>query len=64
MSEFIACKNSMEMGEWMVGWMNGWMNVWMDGWMSGRAGLEIAYGNQKRGNVFKEWSYISFGDFD
>jgi hypothetical protein len=29
------------------GWMGGWMDGWMDGWMAGKAGLRIAYSNQK-----------------
>ena len=27
--------------------MGGWMDGWMDGWMEGKAGLRIAYSNQK-----------------
>jgi hypothetical protein len=27
--------------------MDGWMGGWMDGWMGGKAGLRIAYSNQK-----------------
>ena len=29
------------------GWMGGWMDGWMDGWMEAKAGLRIAYSNQK-----------------
>ena len=29
---------------WMGGWMDGWK---LDGWMGGKAGLRIAYSNQK-----------------
>ena len=25
----------------------GWMGGWVDGWMEGKAGLRIAYSNQK-----------------
>jgi hypothetical protein len=25
----------------------GWMDGWVDGWMAGKAGLSIAYSNQK-----------------
>ena len=32
---------------WMDGWMGGWVDGWMDGWMGGKAGLRIAYSNQK-----------------
>jgi hypothetical protein len=32
--------------------MGGWMGGWMDGWMGGKAGLRIAYSNQKE-NVFR-----------
>ena len=28
-------------------WMDGWMGRWVVGWMDGRAGLRIAYSNQK-----------------
>ena len=31
----------------MDGWMDGWIDGWMDGWKEGKAGLGIAYGNQK-----------------
>ena len=31
----------------MCGWVDGWMDGWMDGWIDGRAGLRIAYSNQK-----------------
>ena len=27
--------------------MGGWMDGWMDGWMEAKAGLRIAYSNQK-----------------
>ena len=27
--------------------MDGWVDGWMDGWMDGKAGLRIAYSNQK-----------------
>ena len=27
--------------------MDGWVGGWMDGWMDGKAGLRIAYSNQK-----------------
>ena len=30
------------------GWVDGWMDEWVDGWMDGRAGLRIAYRNQKK----------------
>ena len=30
-----------------TGWMDGWMDGWMGGWMEGKAGLRIAYSNQK-----------------
>ena len=29
------------------GWMDGWVDGWMDGWKEGKAGLRIAYSNQK-----------------
>ena len=31
------------LGEWVDGWMDGWVG----GWMDGKAGLRIAYSNQK-----------------
>ena len=31
----------------MDGWMGGWMGGWMDGWIDVKAGLRIAYSNQK-----------------
>ena len=27
--------------------MDGWMGGWVNGWMGGKAGLRIAYSNQK-----------------
>ena len=37
--------------EWVDGWVDGWMYGWVDGWMYGwveaKAGLRIAYSNQK-----------------
>ena len=27
--------------------MDGWMGGWVDGWMEAKAGLRIAYSNQK-----------------
>ena len=29
------------------GWKGGWMDGWMGGWMEAKAGLRIAYSNQK-----------------
>ena len=29
------------------GWMDGWMDGWKEGWKEGKAGLRIAYSNQK-----------------
>jgi hypothetical protein len=31
--------------------MDGWMDGWMGGWMEGKAGLRIAYSNQKSDNT-------------
>ena len=32
----------------LAGWMEtGWMDGWVGGWMDGKAGLRIAYSNQK-----------------
>jgi len=31
----------------MDGWVDGWMDGWVDGWMDVKAGLRIAYSNQK-----------------
>ena len=30
-----------------TGWVGGWVDGWMNGWVDGRAGLRIAYSNQK-----------------
>ena len=30
------------------GWMDGWKDGWKEGWMEAKAGLRIAYSNQKR----------------
>ena len=38
-----AYSNQKNLGEWVEGWMGGWM----DGWVDGKAGLRIAYSNQK-----------------
>ena len=32
-------------------WMEGRMGGWMDGWVDGKAGLRIAYSNQKLSNA-------------
>ena len=29
------------------GWKDGWKEGWMGGWMEAKAGLRIAYSNQK-----------------
>ena len=31
----------------MDGWVDGWVDGWMDGWVGVKAGLRIAYSNQK-----------------
>ena len=31
----------------MDGWMGGWVDGWMGGWVGVKAGLRIAYSNQK-----------------
>ena len=31
----------------MDGWVDGWVDGWMDGWVDVKAGLRIAYSNQK-----------------
>ena len=38
-----AYSNQKNLGEWKDGWVDGWMG----GWMDGKAGLRIAYSNQK-----------------
>ena len=35
----------------MDGWMDGWMGGWMGGWVEAKAGLRIAYSNQKEGEI-------------
>ena len=32
----------------------GWMGGWMDGWVDGKAGLRIAYSNQKLTYTIKQ----------
>jgi hypothetical protein len=32
--------------------MGGWVDGWVDGWMEGKAGLRIAYSNQKQQHLF------------
>ena len=39
------------LGEWMDGWMDGWVG----GWMDGKAGLRIAYSNQKCTNFDQKY---------
>ena len=40
--QILSCK---KLAGWMdTGWMDGY---WVDGWMDGKAGLRIAYSNQK-----------------
>ena len=46
--ELIKIKNSIAHENSML--LDGWMGGWMDGWMDGRAGLRIAYSNQKFGD--------------
>ena len=43
MSARLACK------KWSVvdGWVAGWVDGWVGGWMEVKAGLRIAYSNQK-----------------
>ena len=36
---------------WVDGWVDGWVGGWMDGWMEAKAGLRIAYSNQKLYNL-------------
>jgi hypothetical protein len=31
----------------LAGWVDGWVDGWVGGWMAGKAGLRIAYSNQK-----------------
>ena len=35
--------------------LDGWMGGWMEGWMEGRAGLRIAYSNQKDNDGWMEF---------
>ena len=32
----------------MDGWVDGWMDGWMGGWKDDKAGIRIAYSNQKK----------------
>ena len=36
-----------KLGHWMCGWKDGWIDAWVDGRMDVKAGLRIAYSNQK-----------------
>ena len=45
-SELVIVGNTLLDG-WMDGWMDGWVDEWMDGWVEAKAGLRIAYSNQK-----------------
>ena len=40
------------------GWMEGWMEGWVDGWMEAKAGLRIAYSNQKVNSYFFFFKYF------
>jgi hypothetical protein len=43
--------------------LDGWMDGWMGGWMGGKAGLRIAYSNQK--HIFYsviKWSSLKFSN--
>jgi hypothetical protein len=35
--------------------MDGWMGGWVGGWMAGKAGLRIAYSNQKYSEILKTY---------
>jgi hypothetical protein len=40
--------------------LDGWVDGWVDGWMAGKAGLRIAYSNQKVGfSSFKMLVFVS-----
>ena len=43
MSRKFRIDNFENLGRWMDGWVDGWM----DGWVEVKAGLRIAYSNQK-----------------
>ena len=43
----VLSENFENLGRWMEGWMDGWMGGWLGGWMEAKAGLRIAYSNQK-----------------
>ena len=48
----------------LAGRKEGWMDGWMDGWMEEKAGLRIAYSNQKSGHgrgPTAETQYANFG---
>ena len=44
-------RRNMECSGWMDGWVGGWMDGWVDGWMEVKAGLRIAYSNQKSNHI-------------
>ena len=43
--------------------MGGWMDGWMGGWMDVKAGLRIAYSNQKVSEIQTVWKQNAGLDF-
>jgi hypothetical protein len=41
--------------------LGGWVGGWMDGWMEGKAGLRIAYSNQKQTFFIEPKTYFFVG---
>ena len=41
--------------------MDGWVDGWMDGWMEAKAGLRIAYSNQKYKYVISKLPFFEQG---
>ena len=48
----ICLQKSIVLDGWVGGWMDEWVDGWMGGWMGGRAGLRIAYSDQKTIKTF------------
>ena len=51
-------------GRWMDGWMDGWVGGWVDRWMEGKAGLKIAYSNQKVGKIHNKIVKFEIPNFE
>ena len=39
----------------LAGWKDGWKDGWKEGWVAGKAGLRIAYSNQKSNKSYQNF---------